>query len=319
MRKLLVALAVMSVALAATTYTLWRDRETERARADTLQARIATLESRRPAKPVRKPAQANVPAAAAPEAPAPLAAGEMLNAGFDVGEEYMALRRRLLRDPKYYEASRASQRLHFEDRRLELIRVLGVSPAKADEIVDYWIERRLRDEASVPNPAATDQELRERADLLAQRQHEEEERLRALVGDEMFAKLQEYTASRPSRYRTDQLRARVATGNDALRDDQIDPLIAVLHTEQGRFQQEQQGFVETLDPESVAASTDAQRKVRQQMQELRDASNRRIHNSAAMILSRQQLAELDAMLRAELEAWQAENTLQLMEANAGEN
>ena len=321
MRKLLVVLAVMSTALAASTYVFWRDRENERARADALQARIAALENER----VMTAAWQPTPPDAATPAVHATSAAHASQANPDAADdaiaahaEYLELRRRLLSDPKYYEAARAGLLPSFADRRAELIRALGITPAKADEIVDYWIDRQLRQEPSLLNPGATEQELRERAELVVRQQRENDERLRAITGDELFPRMQEYTASRPSRYRTNQLRTRLGGSDDALRDDQIEPLVKVLHAEQVRHQQEVQDYVQTLNPDDVGSAED-QQATRLHLQDLVRSSNRRIHASTAPLLSSKQLAELDAIFQAEFDVFRAQQTQSLMEANASEN
>jgi len=318
MRKLVVSLAMISMALAVTTYTLWRDRSRESARADAQQVRLAVLESQhatRSASPIAESAAVQVAA----RAPVLQTAAGTSGADATVEtDDYVALRRRMLRDPKYYEIERASMRPNFALRRAELIRVLGVSPAQADAIVDYWIDRQLRSEARVLPEATTEQEGLEVAELVSREQREDEERLHAILGEELFPKMQDYIASHPSRNRAKQLRDRLADGGDALRDDQVEPLIGALHAEQERLQQELQDLVSTLDPD-VNASVQASRKMEQRIMDIHKVSNRRIHSSAAAILSPRQLSELDAMLRSDFEVMQAQGTLRRMEANAGEN
>jgi hypothetical protein len=316
MRKLLVVFVALSMALAATTYALWHGRENERARADALQARIAIFETRRPATPVFAPPQTG---AAAPDAAEPPAAQVAFAPPSDEADDdyarYMARRRELLRDPKYYAAAHASMRSMFDERRYWMIRTLGLSAAKADEIIDYYIDLRLRDETIVWNPQASEQEQREHQALLAQRRSDDSERLRAIAGEETFAKLEEFTASHPSRNRTNQLRNRLDAGNDAMRDDQIEPLIAVFHTEQTRYMQETQEYIEAQDPDNI--SPEILHKRLQHIDSLANASNRRIRTSASMILSSRQLAELDAMLRAEREVAQAQMAMHEMDQGAG--
>ena len=320
MRKLLAAFVTISVVLAATTYALWRDRESERARADALQAQVAALESRRPANPVSRPSQPLV-APTTSDAPALQTAIDTssTDARIDTDDydDYMALRRRMLRDPKYYEIARASLRPNFAARRAELIRVLGLLPAQGDALVDYWIDQQLRSESRVLPEATTEQEGLEVVELVTRERREDEEKLRAILGDELFPKMQEYIASHPSRNRSSQLRTRLADGGDALRDDQFEPLIGTLHIEHMRLQQEMQDLVATQDPD-IEPTAQAQRKWQQRILDIYKASHRRIHSSAGAILSPRQLAELDAMLRTDLEVMQSQQALHQMEMNAGE-
>jgi hypothetical protein len=321
MRRLLAVLAVLSVVLAATTYSFWRDRESERARADALQSRITALEAQRSAKLERTPAHPDIRVSSVPETQAPQSAIDAASdeadddAAFD--SEYTALRRRLLRDPKYYETWRASARLDFAARRDEMIRDLRIPPAKADEMVEYWIDRRLRSQQFDPKPEATEQEQLAQQELHAQQQREDDEKWRAIVGDELFGRMQVYEESRPSRYTANQLRSRLAGSRDALRDDQYEPLVGMLHLENSRLRQQQQEFVATLD--TGDATAEAQRKNQQQLLEFHEETNRRIHSAASATLSSRQLAELDAVLRAQIEWQRANNLLSSMESLASEN
>lgn len=312
MRKLLVVFAVMSMVLAATAYSLWRGRDSERARADALQARIATLETQRPATTVYHPTPSSVPVTAEPGMPVEEAASATSIAEADADyNDYMARRRELLRDPKYYAAAHASMRSTFDERRFWMIRTLGVSPEMADQIVGHYIDVRLRDESNSWNPVATEQEQREHAEMLAQRRLEDAERLRAIAGDEIAAKLEEFVASHPSRNRANQLRNRLDATHDALRDDQIEPLIAVFHTEQTRFMKEAQEYLERESADVY--STEGQRKRQEQIEKLATASSRRTRSSASTILSSRQLAELDAMMRVEREIAQAQSDVHQMD------
>jgi hypothetical protein len=239
------------------------------------------------------------------------------SADADSDVEYLAVRRRLFRDPKYYEVWRASARMDFTARRDEMVRALGIPPAKADEMVEYWIDRRLRSQTIDVNPRLTASEQLAQQELFAQQQRDDDEKWRAIIGSELFGKMETYEASRPSRYSANQLRDRLAGSNDALRKDQFEPLVGLLHTEQVRLEQEWQDFVATLDPDHT--SVEDQQKVQQKMIALREESNRRIHNSASAAMSPVQLAELDAVLRTKFEHFRANSTLSSMEANASGN
>lgn len=317
MRKLLVVFAALSMVLAATAYSLWRDREAERARADALQARIAVLETQRQTTPIYQTTPSSVPAPDS-EMPVEEATYAMSNdEAEDDYKDYMARRRELLRDPKYYAAAHASMRSMFDERRYWMIRTLGVSPEKADEIVDDYIDIRLREETYFWNSPATEQEHREYAELLARRRLEDGERLRAIAGDELFANLEEFVASHPSRNRTNQLRNRLEGSNEALRDDQIEPLIAAFHAEQTRLMKETQEYLEGQDHDNFSA--ELQRRRIQHIDSLSNASSRRIRTAASMILSSRQLAELDAMMRVEREIAQAQSAVHSMDEIAAGN
>ena len=132
--------------------------------------------------------------------------------------------------------------------------------------------------------------------LSQQDKREDDARLLALLGEEKRARFQEYMASRSTRVHVDQLRPKF-TGADALRDDQVEPLIAALHVERTRLHAEQQEY-------RAQAHSDPSPNMQQYGErelELLKSAYERMHKAAAPVLSSSQLIRLDTLLKRDFE------------------
>jgi hypothetical protein len=226
--------------------------------------------------------------------------------------ERMTDERRLLQQPKYREAWRAQQRLNYAVRRENAIRLLAFSPEQADAVVELEIERHLRAfERAPPNPLSQEH-LQEQAALEEQDELEYQTKLRELLGDDGRARYQEYMESRATRMQVDRFRPRF-TGADALRDDQVEPLIAALHVERAQMQKALREFRDALTLERSPGEW--QRFRDREIEELK-AAHDRMHAAVAPILSRSQLETLDGLLKAELARTEMEHRLRRMQFGA---
>jgi hypothetical protein len=222
----------------------------------------------------------------------------------------VAFERRMLRQPGYREAWRAQQRLNYAARRESAIRLLGFTPMQADAVVEVEIDRHLRAYESTPlHPMAQDQ-VQEQAKLDEQDELQYQSKLRELLGEEKRARYQEYMESRATRMQVERFRPRF-TGTDALRDDQVEPLIAALHPERDQMQKALREFRDALALEG--SSGEWQRFSKRRIEELKSA-HERMHAAAASILSHSQLETLDNLLKAELERTEMEHRMRLMQA-----
>ena len=68
-------------------------------------------------------------------------------------EDWDAYRRRMMRDPRYREVQREQGRLTLAQRRANLIRLVGLTPAQADAVIDLQIEREWQRDEQMVNPA----------------------------------------------------------------------------------------------------------------------------------------------------------------------
>jgi hypothetical protein len=228
-------------------------------------------------------------------------------------EARMSVERRLLLQPKYREAWRAQQRLNYAVRRENAIRLLAFSPEQADAIVELEIERHLRAiERSPPNPMSQEH-LQEQTALEEQDDLEYQTKLRELLGNDGRAQYQEYMESRATRMQVDRFRPRF-TGADALRDDQVEPLIAALHVERAQMLKALHEFRDALALERSSGG-EWQRFRDREIEELK-AAHERMHTAVASILSRSQLETLDGLLKAELARTEMEHRLRRMQFGA---
>ena len=284
---------------------LWMELRAERARAATISARRSVTlplapdaptsrQSTAPATPLKPSAAA---ALRAESSPAPTASA------VDVEDDWER-ERRLLQDPKYREIRRQQARLELALRRENLVRLLGFTPQQADAAIDLSIER---DEADVMRGR---QEFTEEQRTAEDRAYQE--KLGELLGEEKRARLQNYMDSRGTRTQVDKFRSHLS-GNDTLREDQIEPLIAALQPERAQMHQDIEEFRATLDPEG---GPDVQRQLNEKQIEIMRDGNRRMHSAAATVLSIGQLAALDAWLKRDLEQRETQLRISRLQTDA---
>jgi hypothetical protein len=294
MRTIVGVLALSLLAAAGTSAWLWTEWHAERELNAQLTARLEQLAAapRNETVPAAMPAQSGaaspVPTASLP-AQAPATEGPVRVVGTQ--EDWDAQRRRLFDDPRYRDAWREQQRLAYGRRRDNLIRLLGFTPEQADAVIDLTVERELA--MSQKEPAPPDGEAEEAF----------QDKLRALLGEQQRARLEGYMESRASRMQVDQMRSQFA-GADALRDDQIEPLIAALHVEHAQARKALDEYRESLRTTGDGGNF-SQRYREREILEM-EAMHRRMHDSAAAVLSPTQLELLDAVLKRQLERHQTE-------------
>jgi hypothetical protein len=300
MRRASITLAALSAALALTSALLWRDRNAERERADALESQLAAM--RRPVEAQATPIQSAAAAGSAASAPGASPTPTPITPEDDRPPPTSSnadTEARLLRDPKYREAKRAARRMELTQKFSDYQRLgLQLPPDQGRKLVDFWVDTEIEHEM---NRMAAPLSAEEQADFARRherRRAEEEARLRGVLGDEGYTKYQDFMASRPSRNQVTSLRTQLGPGSNAMRDDQYEPLVAVLHEERTRLERQILEYVESsnfgADP-SLQGLTRAQEHVAR----LTAESHGRMHDGAATILSPQQLAALDAMFERE--------------------
>jgi hypothetical protein len=296
MRKSEILLTLALLGTASVAIWLWSELRAESTRDTELAANAASLPTpdsvtaatATPA-PVSAPASPSTTAPAA-NFPAALSSREE----HSVGEDREESQRRMLQETAYREAWRAQMRLNYARRRENVIRLLGFTPEEADAVVEIAIDRQLiwidRPRQKPMTPEIAEQQ---RA-LYEQDRREDDAKLLGLLGEEKRARLQEYMDSRNTRVHVDQLRPQF-TGEDSLRDDQVEPLIAALHVEHTRLRTEQQEYRTAISNEPQPA-----RQYEREI-ELLEAAHDRMHSAAAPILSDSQLERFDTLLKRDFE------------------
>lgn len=320
MQKSTAFLLVFALAGAGVSAGLWTELRAERALnaelTERLTSAISTAAAPTPVSPTPSPSP-ETPAAAPPPAPAPIPATAPAEPGpvqakatQDRRDDWQARQRRLMSDPKYREAWKEQQRIQLAQRRDNYIQLLGFTPEQADAAIDLAIDRQMsmydRAQFSGTMEEAQRWQERQKAEEAAH-----QAKLRDLLGESKAAKLQTYMESRQSRMQVDRFRNQLS-GADSLRDDQVEPLITALHTEQAQMQKEMQEFRETMSDRGE--STDSARKYAERQTELMKGTHQRMHSAASGILSPSQLDRLDAMLKRDLERQEAQQRMQRIQS-----
>ena len=314
MNKWLASSSLALIASASASIWLWTELRDERARNAELAARLQQVSN----STRRGAVEASQVAASTPTAPAiePAVPTLVTGAGTESRDsqgsraDWDAHQKRLLSDPKFREARRIQERLALAPRRANLIRLLGLTPAQADAVIDLQIEKDARWSEIYRTEVATDEARMERRSRLEALDRTYQDDLRGVLGEDKGAQLQSYMESRQTRMQIDRLRAEL-TEASALRDDQVEPLIAALHAERAQMQTDLQEYSDTLPWEGDQA--DSLRRYSDRQAELWKSMNGRMHASASSILTGTQLDALDNLLKrdyARFEAQQRVNRLQ---------
>jgi len=292
-RRLIWTFAMLFALSTVTAVWLWFGLRAERTRSLALEARLTQLERPHPTANRENTSPRSANRSASPASGPAIAALAQPTAAVRIytpsADDELAHQRNLLRDPKYRDAWREEQRVLYARRRNNLVRVVGLTPEQADAVLDVQIDRELD---WIENPAEVS-EQRARAGELADQQ-----RLRELLGEQKAQQLQTYMESRATRMRVDDFRSELA-GADALRDDQVEPLIAALHVEDARLKKEMDEHRATLM--QAGDDLDARRKLDDQQIETLKAGYERMHSAAAPVLNSSQLDKFDAMLKRDLD------------------
>lgn len=306
---------VVALASAGVSAGLWMNLRAERELTAELRVRLDRAIEPSPATPVAAPAATpkihSTTSIAVAEIPASAAANQPAHRTSFTQEEWMASQRRLLSDPRYREAWFEQQRLQQAGYRERLIDLLGFSAEQADVVIDLGIERQLTWQFQTPPDPMTEEYLREQKERAEAAQRTEKARLREVLGEAKYARFQDYLESSMSRQQVDRLRTQLS-GADALRDDQIEPLIAAIHAEQAQMSKDMLAYRDTLSWDGDSSAS-MQKLSERQTEEIK-AVNARIRNAAGAILGSGQLEQLDAMLKRDLASHEAQVRMQRIQS-----
>jgi len=245
---------------------------------------------------VPAPAPAVSPAAAPLPAAAPVSAKQPVVPVLPP-EFRSPMESRLLKNPEYRRAFWIRQRVMFEEAFHDLPKALGITSEQADRLLDLLAEQRVRQFESQFGRYPM-QELRAR----------NEAELAELLGPSNAIRLQEYRSMQEGRAEVNSVRNELARGSDPLREDQFDPLLAVVNVELQRLNQE----IGALGPPRPGGDPESEtRRV-----ELTVAANQRIVDAARPLLTSTQLAGLQDLYRRQRQQMESENTLNRMRAAA---
>ena len=297
MHKLTASLAVACLGCAAAALWFRHELTAEKSKTTSLESRLAQLE--RPhatIPPVGKPAESDAspsahPSAANPHA-APVSSASASTETLEPTERWNAHPPRApLQNPAFRDATRAQRKLQMGYQYVDLASALQVPPETATRLIELLADIEVRhlgeENAGYTNPSDMDA----RAAAVRESRKQEKAELVALLGEDGYGRWQGYQESLPTRYQMHDLREQLSGTAEPLRDDQLEPLIAAVHGERVRFNDEIHQYVEHLQPgqERDMRYTDLWP---QQVA----ATHARIHASASSILSPVQLAQLDTIL-----------------------
>jgi hypothetical protein len=282
--------AILCVALAATTASsvwFWHQWQRELAVNRELLAHRETPQVQPARAPVTPPAHvAEQPMRSVNVTQAVQAAVPDMGAGIREGQ------RRLLANPEYRKALHARQRLDIETEYRDLPRLLNLSSDQANRLFDLMADQRARLLELQWGWPATQVDGKSLATMTAELRKQNDAERRELLGERDLQQLQEFSASLESRNEVDALRAELARTAEPMREDQFDSLLAVVHAENQRADLELKGRLGAENPLPPGFNLSSPASV-----EVANAANRRIVDSAAMLLTPPQLATVKDFYR----------------------
>lgn len=315
-RTLTSVFAGLAVASGIVTATLWRELHAERELVAGLQAQLTEATRTASRAPAPRIDATTVPAAAPvasiPQQEKPVAAPEAAaRTRADAAQLDALTQQEMLKDPEYRKAMAGMMRSSLERTYPDLAEELGLDKAEFDRLLDLLSEQQAamtaqarpftpemqRDQAAMQQMISEQQALRRQQD----------EAIRAALGDTKYAKWQEYQPTRSPRMQASNYANTLAQAGLPLSGAQVKSLTTVMIAAQKSLQQ---------DIRALASPNAAERQSPQQMQEAflnrQTDNNRRILEAAAPHLNAQQLAALrnqfeqqDAMNRASARASEA--------------
>jgi hypothetical protein len=304
------SLSIALIGSAATSWWLWQELRAEQARNADIKAMI-TRESMAISSPAmaRVPSPRRVPATTPASSATPVTHASSVEPPQRVSldpEDYRAKQQRLLGDPNYVAAFRAQSRLSLMPRRANLIRLIGLTPEAADAVIEATVDHQMLSRDRQPFQVESEEQREKWRAQVAAEDAAAEARIRSLVGEQKYPRYEEYMESRQSRMQVDRLRGNL-TESEALRDDQVEPLIAALHAAAVQSRQEQQDFRQTINARSDEGEIDRIHEFQARQLKL---DRERMRAAAGSILTNAQLAGLDDMFSVDKQRHEANLAMQ---------
>jgi len=285
---------VLWVALAGTTAAsawLWIQWRAEREINQQLLARVAA-QAHQPA-PAPRPAPV---AASAPQAATPARTANLkLPAETAMPEPRPRLRedsRRLMASPEFRKAYRERQRLEVENTYRDLPGLLNLTPDQTERLFDLMADQGVKLLKLQWGWPASQQDGKSLQTMSAELRKQNDAELSQLLGERNLGELKEFRGSLESRGEVDALRAELARTSEPMREDQFDSMLAVVHAENQRADQELKARTGNDIPLAPGFISSSPASV-----ELAIAANQRIVESAAMLLTPSQLSTVKDFYR----------------------
>ena len=154
----------------------------------------------------------------------------------------------LLKNPEYRAAAIAQRRAILMDQRPDLAAELGIPPAKANALFDLLAEQELITSEERATRVTNREQFEATRKAAQMRRDAVDSQIAALLGQQDYAELKQYQATFAAREHVIDLRSALAAGNEPLRQDQVDPLIAAISAEQQRVSDEVRDFLAASPP-----------------------------------------------------------------------
>lgn len=304
---------LLSIALAGTVGVsswLFGSLQVERSASSALRTRIEALE--RP--PVKAPVAVRVASSATPSPTRAFNAvvePPQATPGSSPSPRYPGwFQQRLLKNPEFRKALRTQQRQVIEDAFRDLPRFLNLTPEQATRVFDLLADqsvRKLELQWSWPASQETGRSIQALSDDLRAQSDAD---MTKLLGESDMRQLKDFRASLGSRNEVDALRSELARAPEPLREDQLEPMIAVVYAEQQRMDQELRDRKRSLNADDLDPAVASARV------ELAIAANERIVESASSLLTGAQLSAVEAFYRRQRLQMESQNVLSRLQAEA---
>ena len=295
MRKSTAFLLFVVAALAATSIWTWRALVKERDRAESLQAKIESLEQHSAELSLELTATADTMLGDSDIVESPESADET-----PTMTDPNAMELRALQNDSYREARRRLRHLELARTLMDLAKVLGISQKTADRLIALLVEGEI-EYLSQPRPSPRNvNDIRDRQMEFQQAQSARDAEIAALIGAAKFSKFKEYQSSLSTRHQVYQLGAQLFASGDSLRENQIEPLISVIHKERQWVRQELSEYRSSM-AWSGGMEELSEQYLNERQVELIKTAHERIHAGAQSVLSSGQLEVFDDLMRRERE------------------
>jgi hypothetical protein len=302
--------AILCIALAGTTASsvwLWHQWRSEQAANLALLARL----ERRQTQPEQAPVPAPVASVAAPP-PRPTNVKVPVESGIpDFRSDFREGQRRLLANPEYRKSLHDRQRLDIEYAYRDLPKMLNLSADQSGRLFDLMADQGVKLIELQQGWPATQEDGKSLTTMMGELRKQHDAERAELLGERNLRELKEFTASLESRNEVDALRANLARTAEPMREDQFDSLLAVVYAENQRADQElkARAGTEVALPGGFTLSNPAS-------VEVATATNQRIVESAAMLLTPSQLATVKDFYRRERVQMETQRDLDRMRTEA---
>jgi hypothetical protein len=219
--------------------------------------------------------------------------------------------RRLLANPEYRKSLHDRQRVEIEYAYRDLPKVLNLPSDQAGRLFDLMADQGVKLIELQSGWPATQAGGKSLATMIGELRKQNDAERAELLGERNLRELKEFTASLESRNEVDAIRANLARTAEPMREDQFDSLLAVVYAENQRADQELKARPgnEVALPTGFTPSTPGN-------VEVATATNQRIVESAAMLLTPSQLATVKDFYRRERVQMETQRDLNRMRTEA---